>query len=91
MAKRKTLKLVTAAAVDSAAPCSLLAEKIEAMATIMADTAADMAYYGGFSKRIQQHAKDLKGAARIAKTWARGIRKETANDQAVPPLVGTSA
>jgi hypothetical protein len=31
------LKLVTAAAVDSAAPCSLLAEKIEAMATIMAE------------------------------------------------------
>jgi hypothetical protein len=87
MAKKKSLKRATAAAVEGAAPCSLLAEKIEAMATIMADTAADMEYYGGFSKRIQQHAKDLKGAARIAKTWARGIRKDTANAQMVASAV----
>lgn len=59
---------------SDAADCSLLVKKIEAMATIMADTAADMEYYGGFSKRIQQHAKDLRGAAQIAKTWARGIQ-----------------
>ena len=78
MAKKKTLKQATATAVEGAETCSLLVDKIEAMATIMADTAADMEYYGGFSKRIRQHAKDLKGAAHIARTWARNIRKDSA-------------
>lgn len=82
MAKRKTFKWPTAAAVEDVAACSPLAEKIEAMAKIMADTAADMEYYGKSSKRIEQHAKDLKGAAKIAQTWARGIRKNIENDEA---------
>lgn len=45
----------------------------------MRDVAAKMDYYGGFNVEIRQHAKELDGAANIARGWAKGMRAGKTN------------
>jgi len=40
----------------------------------MEQVASKMEYYGGFDAEIVRHAKELEGAAEIARGWAKGIR-----------------
>jgi hypothetical protein len=47
--------------------------------------------YADGAPDASDHDKLCNEVSALARPWARGIRKETANDQAVPPLVGTSA
>ena len=52
-----------------------LAPKLRALAFMMADAAADLDYYGGFDSNARRHAKELAGAARMVKGWARTIAR----------------
>jgi len=58
----------------SASPCSALPDELDALVIHMRDVAAKMDYYGGFNVEIRQHAKELDGAANIARGWAKGMR-----------------
>jgi hypothetical protein len=51
-----------------------LAEQIDSVATIMQALAGQMQYYAGFNIHLGKHAKEMAGAAEIAKGWADEIR-----------------
>ena len=56
------------------ATCSGLADDLDALVIQMRNVAARMEYYGGFNSEICEHARELVGAANIARTWAKRIR-----------------
>jgi hypothetical protein len=51
-----------------------LAEQIDSVATIMQTLAGQMQYYAGFNVQLGKHAKEMAGAAKIARDWADAIR-----------------
>lgn len=53
-----------------------LVEKIRFVAWCMADLAVDMDHFGGFNQRIADKAREMYGAAQIAREWADGIEAE---------------
>lgn len=52
-----------------------LADRVDALATDMEDTAVDLDYFGGFNAEMHKHSVELLGAADIARGWANGIRE----------------
>lgn len=50
-------------------------DALDALAKQMIKVATKMEYFGGFSP-ISQHGREMLGAAKIAKGWAREIRKD---------------
>lgn len=56
----------------------LLAEEIDALATLMGSTAERMEYFGGFDREMRRHARELAGAATIARGWAKALRARQA-------------
>ena len=51
-----------------------IATRLIVTAGWMEDTASEMEYFGGFDETIRAHAKELRGAVGIARTWVKGIR-----------------
>ncbi len=51
-----------------------VADELDALATLMWGTAERMEYFGGFKGEMRQHARELAGAAIIARGWVRHIR-----------------
>jgi hypothetical protein len=51
-----------------------LAEELRIVAGIMHRTGTRLAYYGGFGE-IGAHGREMIGAAKIAKSWVREIRR----------------
>lgn len=49
---------------------------LSALARRMLTVAADLEYYGGFSKASAKHSRELAGAARVVARWAKHIRAE---------------
>ena len=52
-----------------------LADKLTDLADELQTVAVLMDYYGGFDGKMQAHAKELLGAAQIARQWSRQVRK----------------
>jgi hypothetical protein len=57
----------------------LVADELDAIATLMWGTAERMEYFGGFKGEMRQHAHELAGAATIARGWAKAIRARRPN------------
>lgn len=51
-----------------------LAEELRIVAGIMHRTGTRLAYYGGFGE-MGGHGREMVGAAKIAKSWVREIRR----------------
>jgi hypothetical protein len=60
---KKTPKLVS--------PLVRLSERVEMLSIQMRNVAIDMEYYGGFNGNMTKRAKELLGASRLAKQWAK--------------------
>lgn len=60
-----------------------IARRLRWLAAHMADTGADMDYFGGFAEWAQ-HGKELLGAARIARQWADEIEAEAKEEGKAP-------
>ena len=54
----------------------LLYCRLEMMAKDMKAVSEMMRYVGGFNERMIQHAKELEGAANIARMWIEEIKEE---------------
>lgn len=52
----------------------LVADELDAIATLMWGTAERMEYFGGFRGEMRQRAHELAGAATIARSWAMSMR-----------------
>lgn len=63
----------------------LVADELDAIATLMWGTAERMEYFGGFKGEMRQHAHELAGAATIARGWAKAIRARRPNEKAHLP------
>jgi hypothetical protein len=57
----------------------LVADELDAIATLMWGTAERMEYFGGFKGEMRQHAHELAGTATIARGWAKAIRARRPN------------
>ncbi len=60
----------------STAPKRGGATVLSALARRMLTVAANLEYYGGFSKAAAKHSRELAGAARVVAGWAKNIRAE---------------
>jgi hypothetical protein len=74
---RRSLKRVVRPPVTD---LQLVADELDAIATLMWGTAERMEYFGGFKGEMRQHAHELAGAATIARGWAKAIRARRPND-----------
>jgi hypothetical protein len=68
MKPKKAPKLVS--------PLALLSERVHMLSAEMLSVAVDMDYYGGFDGNMQAKARELLGASKIAKRWAKQIKRE---------------
>jgi len=62
----------------------LVADELDAIATLMWGTAKRMEYFGGFKGEMRQHAHELAGAATIARGWAKAMRARRPNEKGEP-------
>ena len=53
-----------------------LVQRLRDTSKVMASSAVQLKFYGGFSGRAVHHAQELAGAAEIVSTWADGLEKE---------------
>jgi len=53
----------------------ILAEQIDAVATLMWALAERMEYFAGFNGEMVKHSREMAGASVIARKWATAIRK----------------
>lgn len=60
-----------------------LADHIAEMAATMEQVAKSMRYFDDHIPCLETHAIQLTGAARMARTWAEGIRDEIENPSPV--------
>ena len=57
-------------------PLARLSERVLMLSSEMLSVAVDMSYYGGFNGNMQARAKEIYGASKTMKRWAKQIRRE---------------